>query len=103
MALDAGGRLDVGAGTTLTANGNITGATGLAKLGNGTLVLAGSNNFAGELGIFAGTVSAGSSANVGSNAISFFNGATLQTTGTFALASTMALQTRGITLPGEAA
>ncbi|MFA7342895.1 MAG: autotransporter-associated beta strand repeat-containing protein [Terrimicrobiaceae bacterium] len=54
----AGGTLDVASGTTLTANGAVSG-TSLYKTGSGTLVLGNSNTFTGTLGIYGGQVSLG--------------------------------------------
>ena len=98
MGLNAGGTLDVAANTVFTVSGNVTGASGLAKIGGGTLVLAGTNNYAGPLAISAGTVSVGSNANVGTGTISFDNGATLQATASFSLASGIVLNSGGGTV-----
>ncbi len=56
-----GGTFDVGTGTTLTWNGDITGGAGhdLTKAGNGTLVLGGTNTYAGTTFVNTGTLRLG--------------------------------------------
>jgi autotransporter-associated beta strand protein len=49
-----GGTFDVVDGTTLTQNGDITGAGGLTKRGGGTLVLGGTNTYGGSTNVEAG-------------------------------------------------
>ncbi len=69
-ASDRGATLDSGGATlevtnntaTLTLNGTVTGMGGLTKTGPGTLVLAGSNDFAGGVLVTAGTLRMGAGA-----------------------------------------
>jgi fibronectin-binding autotransporter adhesin len=51
-----GGVFDTASGTTLTLQGVIDGVGDLDKLGDGTLVLTGTNTFAGDTLVFAGTL-----------------------------------------------
>ncbi len=76
-----------------SANG-ITGIAPLTKSGTGKLTLTGTNTFTGPIAINNGTISVSSNANLGNAANALvINGATLESTGTFATA-------RGITLNG---
>ena len=59
-----GAQLDTNA-KTVTLSGNLIGAGGLTKIGNGTLKLSGTNNFAGALTVDAGTVQIGEGGNSG--------------------------------------
>ncbi|MCJ8159818.1 autotransporter domain-containing protein [Sphingomonas sp. LaA6.9] len=56
IALNLDGRFDTAAGTTLTAAGMISGSGSLIKAGLGTLVLSGSNSYAGDTIVEAGTL-----------------------------------------------
>lgn len=56
IALNLDGRFDTAAGTTLTAAGMISGNGSLIKAGLGTIVLSGSNSYAGDTVVEAGTL-----------------------------------------------
>jgi autotransporter-associated beta strand protein len=62
QAIESGiiGGVDTG-GKTVRFDTGLSGQGGLAKLGEGHLLLAGSNRFTGPLGVFAGTVTVGAS------------------------------------------
>jgi len=88
------------AGGSLTYAGSLTGSAGLTKLGSGTLVLTGSNTYAGKTFLNAGVLNIAADAGLGTapspSAVVdqiTFNGGTLQMAGAFTLATT-----RGITL-----
>jgi fibronectin-binding autotransporter adhesin len=59
--------ITTGTGISATISSVISGAAGLAKAGEGTLVLSGANNFTGAATISAGTLRAGNAAALGSN------------------------------------
>ncbi|MBI5819463.1 MAG: autotransporter-associated beta strand repeat-containing protein, partial [Verrucomicrobia bacterium] len=68
------GQLNVDSGSTLTDNGLITGAGSLTKMGAGTLVLGGSNEFAGGFFHNAGTVTVASDFAFGKGLLSLTGG-----------------------------
>ncbi len=73
-----GGVIDTG-GNNVTLSNSIGGAGGLTKIGAGTLVLGGSNAFAGPLNINAGVLNFASASNLGGGTAGiYFNGGTLQ-------------------------
>ncbi|MBK4735114.1 autotransporter-associated beta strand repeat-containing protein [Noviherbaspirillum pedocola] len=90
-----GGTVDTnGHGVAMT--GTISGNGGLSKTGTGTLVLSGANTFQGGVTIGAGTVQVSADANLGDSAGAIaINGATLQTTASFATARNIALTGTG--------
>jgi fibronectin-binding autotransporter adhesin len=53
---NGGGRFNVDNGTTLTQDGDITGAGRLTKLGGGTLILGGTNSYSGGTTVSGGTL-----------------------------------------------
>jgi autotransporter-associated beta strand protein len=73
----------------LTLSGAISGAGGINKTGNGTLVLSGTNTFTGANSISAGTLQCNSAAALGSGAINITSGAkvSLNFTGTRTIAA----------------
>ncbi|MBY0322349.1 MAG: autotransporter-associated beta strand repeat-containing protein [Reyranella sp.] len=72
------GGVDVAAGTVLTASGTISGAGGFSKFGAGTLVLTGSNSYAGDTGLNAGTVAVSADNNLGNGGRLTFAGGALR-------------------------
>lgn len=106
-----GGTVYTQAGTTLTATGSLSGASGLVKDGegtldlsgvashqggttvnDGTLILRGSNTYTGGTTLNGGTLQVSADANLGnaSNGIDF-DGGTLHTTGSFSTARSLTL------------
>ncbi len=84
--------VNVGAGTTLTVNGVISGTGVLKKFGDGTLVLTGTNTYEGGTVLDAGTISVASDGNLGdASGPLTLNGGTLQTTGTLTTGRTTSL------------
>jgi autotransporter-associated beta strand protein len=78
-----GGTITVGSfGATLTANSAITGPGGLTKNGPGTLVLAGTNSYAGAASITAGTLVVATGAALGAGAVFVGPSGTLAGNGT---------------------
>lgn len=74
-----GAQLDTNA-KTVTLSGNLIGAGGLTKIGNGTLKLSGTNSFAGGLTVNTGTVQigeGGTAGSAGAGAVVVNGGATL--------------------------
>ena len=64
-----GGRIGVAtAGTVLTVSGTAVGTGGLAKDGDGTLILAGANTYSGQTWVMGGTLRAGSTSAFGAAA-----------------------------------
>ncbi|WP_242702651.1 MULTISPECIES: autotransporter domain-containing protein [Achromobacter] len=84
VSLAQSGRFDVAAGATLGLTGTVSGAGALAKSGDGTLVLSGSNSYGGGTLISGGRLQVSSDANLGaaSGGLSF-DGGTLATMGSF--------------------
>ena len=68
---------DVDAGDTLTVSGAVAGNGGVTKIGNGTLILSGSNSYNGSTVINAGTLNAANANALGSNNTVQVNGGTL--------------------------
>lgn len=66
ITLVSAGAFDVADGTVLGLIGTITGAGGLSKLGDGLVVLTGTNTYAGGTTITAGTLQLGAGATLGS-------------------------------------
>ncbi|MDC0937268.1 autotransporter-associated beta strand repeat-containing protein, partial [Pirellulales bacterium] len=85
----AGSQVILGAATlttgsnneTLNFDGNITGAGGLTKVGNGTQKLRAVNSFTGDINVNDGTLEIGQSNTIGNNAVIVANGATLRVAG----------------------
>lgn len=87
-----GGTIETAAGTTLGVTGAVAGAGALTKTGTGTLVLSGTNSYAGGTAIRAGTVEVARDANLGAVAGPLtLDSGTLRTTADITTA-------RGITL-----
>ncbi|MCX6964497.1 MAG: autotransporter-associated beta strand repeat-containing protein [Verrucomicrobia bacterium] len=68
---------DVDAGDTLTVSGAVAGNGGVTKIGNGTLILSGSNSYNGSTVIATGTLNAANANALGSNNTVQVNGGTL--------------------------
>ena len=83
----------VNATDTATINAPIAGASGLSKVGAGTLILGGANTFSGSVSVTAGTLRIGSDANLGAttNGVTLSNGGTLSTTANVTMAATRTL------------
>ena len=80
----------------------VAGAAGLTKTGAGSLVLSGSNSYAGGTSISGGTLQVASDANLGAaSGWLALSGATLATTGSFASARGVTLTGNGIFVPGS--
>ena len=68
VALDRTVTMDVASGTTLTISGSISGAGGIVKTGEGTIVVSGNNSFTGSFVVSNGTAKARSPNALGDNA-----------------------------------
>ena len=102
----AGGSLTIGAGAvgavtvaatkTATIHSNLTGASGLTKMGPGTLVLGASNSFTGAVTVSGGTLSVAADAALGAagNPLTINNGILLATQ-SFATSRSISLGTSG--------
>jgi autotransporter-associated beta strand protein len=102
IKLNAGnGTLASDAGTKVTSYGDITGTGSLAKIGDGTLVLAGDGAFSGGLNIDAGTVQASDGSNLGSGTITLGD-ASLQATDNLTIANTVVLAGADSTIDTQA-
>jgi len=83
---------------SLTYAGAVSGTGELTKRGDGTLTLTGNNTFDGAVNLAAGTLNAGSANALGSSALLFFDGGTLQ----FSAANTVDYSGRFGDVPGAA-
>ncbi|WP_419816090.1 autotransporter-associated beta strand repeat-containing protein [Glacieibacterium sp.] len=96
---DAGGELTPNTTGEIKLDGNvlatidarITGANGLVKSGDGTLVLGGANTFAGDFDIAQGIVGIGNNKALGNGDVTLASGASLQARGTFVVANTITM------------
>ena len=68
---------DIDTGDTLTVSGDISGSGGVTKIGNGTLILSGSNSYNGSTVVNTGTLNANNANALGSNNTVEVNGGTL--------------------------
>ncbi|MFG1472810.1 autotransporter domain-containing protein, partial [Xanthobacter agilis] len=103
-----GGSLDLGTGgqvwaegadVTATISAPITGTGALTKVGEGTIVLSGTNTYSGGTVLEAGTLQVSSDANLGASAGALsFQGGTLATTATFESGRGVSLASAGGTL-----
>ncbi|MBO9715375.1 MAG: autotransporter-associated beta strand repeat-containing protein [Pseudoxanthomonas sp.] len=96
-----GGTFETLAATTLTLSGNVAGTGNLTKTGDGTLVLGGTNTYAGGTAVNAGTLQVSSDANLGSGALTLDSG-TLRSTASFATARAITLAAGGGTFEPQA-
>jgi autotransporter-associated beta strand protein len=62
----------------LTLSGTLSGTGGLTKIGSGTLTLTGTNSYSGDTALNAGTLAVGNNAALGTGALIFASGTTLQ-------------------------
>lgn len=69
LAAIAGGTLEVTAGNSTTITVDLVGSNGLAKAGDGTLVLGGNNSFTGDLRVNGGTLAVTQAAALGGGAV----------------------------------
>ncbi len=96
VLLAQSGSFDVAAGTVLGLNGTVSGGGMFAKTGAGTLVLGGSNTYAGGTRVDGGTLQVARDANLGAaaGAVTFGDG-TLATTGSFDTTRAISLMQSG--------
>jgi fibronectin-binding autotransporter adhesin len=86
-----GGTIDTN-GNNATLSGTISGPGSLTKIGAGTLTLTGNNSYSGGTALNAGTLAVGSNTALGTGALTFANGTTLQAAANgLALANAMTL------------
>jgi len=109
VTLNAGGGTFNTNGNNATLAGTIVGSGGLTKIGAGTLTLSGSNSYSGGTALNAGTLAVGSNSALGTGALTFASGTTLQAAAnSLSLSSAMTLngtdtvdtQTNALTLSG---
>ncbi|MCH8686648.1 autotransporter outer membrane beta-barrel domain-containing protein [Sphingosinicellaceae bacterium A1X5R2] len=82
ITLDGPGAFRSDVGTTLSLDGTVVGAGSLSKTGDGTLVLAGANSYAGTTDVLAGTVLVNGDQSAATGLTSVANGARLGGVGT---------------------
>ncbi len=83
------GTINTDPGTTFTVDTLVTGSGGLVKIGGGTLVLGGANDYAGGTAVNGGVLNVSADANLGANTGPLsFDGGTLQLGASFDLATT---------------
>jgi outer membrane autotransporter protein len=75
---DATSALVVSGSSVSSFSGSLGGAGSLTKAGTGTLTLSGNNSYSGGTSLTVGTLAVGSSTALGTGALSFSNGTTLQ-------------------------
>lgn len=85
--------VDVGTGGTLTISGDVSGAFLLTKTGAGTLILSGSNSYAGDTTVSAGTLQLASSGSINGTA-----SVSVQGTGQLALTGSVFPAAKALTL-----
>jgi autotransporter-associated beta strand protein len=86
-----GGTIDTN-GNNATLSGTISGPGTLVKVGAGTLTLTGNNSYQGGTALNAGTLAVGSNTALGTGALTFADGTTLQAAGNgLSLANAMVL------------
>ncbi|TAJ40538.1 MAG: autotransporter domain-containing protein [Reyranella sp.] len=92
-----GGTVNIGAGTVSQLSGAIDGSGGLTKTGAGSLILTGTNSYAGGTTISGGALGISADANLGNAAggITLGSGSTLAFRAAFDLASTRAITLNG--------
>ncbi|HZX82672.1 MAG TPA: autotransporter-associated beta strand repeat-containing protein, partial [Reyranella sp.] len=95
LVMDTGGGTLQAAAGTLTASGVISGSGGLSKGGAGTLVLTGTNSYAGDTRLNAGTLAASADGNLGNGGRLVFGGGTLRYDASFASSRAISLNTVG--------
>ncbi len=88
----SGARIDT-VSDTLTLSGMIIGSGWLEKTGSGTLLLSGTNIYAGGTRLNAGTLAIQQANSLGTGTLEMGGGATLEARGSFALSNTVALST----------
>ncbi|WP_294062682.1 autotransporter-associated beta strand repeat-containing protein [Sphingomonas sp.] len=93
-----GGTFDVDPGTTLTHNGVVTGAGSLTKVGTGTLILTGTNDYGRETFVNAGTLQVNGDQTLATGPTSVASGATLAGIGI--IGGDVSIADGGILAPG---
>ncbi|MDD5064699.1 MAG: autotransporter domain-containing protein, partial [Phycisphaerae bacterium] len=78
IAMTGAGTIDVDAGTTLTYNGIVAGASALTKADTGTLSLGGTNTYTGGTTFNAGTIILGDDAALGTGTLTLGGAGTIQ-------------------------
>jgi outer membrane autotransporter protein len=95
MTLNGAGTVD-SQGNALALSGPLSGTGSLVKIGAGTLTLTGNNSYQGGTALNVGTLAVGSSNALGTGALTFANGTTLQAAATgLTLANAMTLNGTG--------